>query len=331
MLLAIRFAARRRFKWARCLGKYWTLPDSRKRTLRVNPICIKFEYGSKKSRPCHRSHFHCRHGYPQTAGHLPRPCAGCVSLFRHIEMVSPMHVEHKGLRSELGLLSGSSAAELQGAYTRSPHIHLGVSTPELRRVAMRWLRSKKSLPAAELLVVADSLFSSSYHDEKTLGALIIGYSKAARTAATPERMESWLDHLIGWAEIDALCSNAFQAEDFLDDWPTYDTWLTHLAADPNINKRRGSLVLLTGPVRRSADPRLSAMAFANLRSLQREREILITKAVSWLLRSLIHWHRQAVVQYLDANRAELPAIAIREISTKLRTGTKSGKTVRRLG
>jgi hypothetical protein len=51
--------------------------------------------------------------------------------------------------------------------------------------------------------------------------------------------------------------------------------------------------------------------------------------VSWVLRNLIAQHRDAVVRYLEANRAVLPAISVREVSTKLSTGRKSGPGTRR--
>jgi hypothetical protein len=44
-------------------------------------------------------------------------------------------------------------------------------------------------------------------------------------------------------------------------------------------------VLLTGPVSRSDDARFRDLAFEMTERLKRERIILITKAVSWLLRS----------------------------------------------
>ena len=136
-------------------------------------------------------------------------------------------------------------------------------------------------------------------------------------------MRRWLDDLSGWAQIDALCANVFQPEDFLAEWPLWGAFLSELAGDTNINKRRTSLVFLTGPVRQSDDRRLSSAAFDNLRFLQAERGILITKAVSWLLRSLVAQHREAVVGFLDDNRAALPAVAIREVSAKLETGRKN--------
>ena len=236
-----------------------------------------------------------------------------------------MHSEHQPLQDALHALAGSRSPRLQAsaAYTGSPHPLLGVATPDLRRLARHWLATNRTLPADAILAVADGLLAADFHDEKTLGAIIVGYSRAARAAATPARVDGWLGGLVGWAEVDALCANVFQAEDLLADWPSWGAWLRALARDPNINKRRASLVLLTGPVRRSDDPRLVDASFANIADLQSERPILISKAVSWLLRGLVARHRGAVVGYLGAHRAALPALAVREVSAKLETGRKT--------
>jgi hypothetical protein len=70
-------------------------------------------------------------------------------------------------------------------------------------------------------------------------------------------------------------------------------------------------------------PRLLEASLANLGRLQAERAILVTKAVSWLLRNLSIRHRDVAARYLDENRAALPAIAVREVSAKLQTGRKA--------
>lgn len=76
------------------------------------------------------------------------------------------------------------------------------------------------------------------------------------------------------------------------------------------------------------DRRLADLAFAVIERVKTERPILITKAVSWLLRALADRHQTAVVAYIDANEASLPRVAVREARTKLRTGTKSGRSKR---
>ena len=87
-----------------------------------------------------------------------------------------------------------------------------------------------------------------------------------------------------------------------------------------------ALVLPAAPAHYSDDIRFRDLAFANIEVLKAEKAILITKAVSWLLRSMTSRHHAAVAAYVEANAASLPAIAVRETRTKLRTGTKSGRT-----
>jgi 3-methyladenine DNA glycosylase AlkD len=174
-----------------------------------------------------------------------------------------------------------------------------------------------------VLAVLDDLFAGTVHEEKTLAALILGTSAAARSAVALERVDGWLDGLVGWAQVDSLCSNVFQAGELLDDWPAWQPWLRRLTAHSNINKRRASLVLLTGPVRRSADTRLLEASIDALNGLQSERDKLITKAASWLLRSLVIRHRDAVLSYVAEHRENLPAIAVREVSAKLETAPAS--------
>ena len=231
----------------------------------------------------------------------------------------------RALRQALHALAPTGSPSSQGAsYLGSPHPLLGVTTPDLRRLARGWVAADKRRTPEAILATADALFASPLHDEKTLAALILGYSKPARRAATPARVGAWLGQLAGWAEVDALCSNVFQAEDLLDDWAAWGPWLRGLTGDADINKRRAALVLLTGPVRRSADPRLLDAALHALGRLQAERAPLITKAVSWLLRTLTLQHREVVAGYLDEHRTALPAIALREAANKLATGRKSG-------
>jgi 3-methyladenine DNA glycosylase AlkD len=112
------------------------------------------------------------------------------------------------------------------------------------------------------------------------------------------------------------------------DWPAWARLVERLAGDRNINKRRAALVLLTAPTRRSDDPRFRDLALQVVERLKAERPILITKAVSWLLRSMAPRHAPVVADYLEANAASLPAIAVRETRVKLATGTKSGRSRR---
>ncbi|MGI5841455.1 MAG: DNA alkylation repair protein [Patescibacteria group bacterium] len=164
----------------------------------------------------------------------------------------------------------------------------------------------------------------SFEELSTIG-LVLNLYPDYRNNLKPEMLDKLLDRVEGWAETDTICQLCFTAGDILSRWSNWEKLLKKFVTDPNIHKRRASLVLLTKPLRQSDDPRLSDLALANTGKLKHEKDILITKAVSWILRSLIKFHTKEVENYLNDNLDTLPKIAIRETRNKLATGTKSGK------
>ena len=238
-----------------------------------------------------------------------------------------IRAEHDALLAELRALGRPYRGGVQNdSYSGSGRPFLNVSAPERRRLIRAWLAARRSAADADLVAMADSLFQGETHEEKTLGALLLGYSARARRASAPAMVDAWLGRPNGWAEIDTLCASVFPAEDLGGDWPAWLGLIERLSGDANVNKRRAALVLLTTPTRTSDDPRFAELGFLVIDRLKGERDILITKAVSWLLRSMAGRHREAVAAYLEAAATTLPAIAVRETHTKLRTGTKSGRS-----
>ena len=214
------------------------------------------------------------------------------------------------------------------SYTGSGHPFFNVSIPDLRRIARTWLAAHRRDTDPELFAVVDALFRGEAYEEKVLAAVLLGSNPRIWRQVTPAMVDGWMEDLKGWAEIDSLCAGAFWAEAMTTGWPAWRALIQQLARDPNIHKRRAALVLLTAPTRKSDDPRFRDLGFEVVERLKPERPILITKAVSWLLRSMAPRHGPAVGAYLEANAASLPAIAVRETRTKLATGTKTGRTRR---
>ena len=214
------------------------------------------------------------------------------------------------------------------SYTGSGHPFFNVSAPALRRIARAWLAGRREADDADLVAVVASLFTGEAYEEKVLAAVLLGANARMRRLGTAALADGWLDCLQGWAEIDSLCASVFGPEEMEADWRAWQGLIRRLARDANINRRRAALVLLCRPTRLSSDPRYRDLAIEIIEQLRSERPILITKAVSWLLRSMAGHHGAAVTAYIDANAATLPAVAVRETRTKLRTGTKSGRGAR---
>jgi 3-methyladenine DNA glycosylase AlkD len=213
-------------------------------------------------------------------------------------------------------------SQANDSYLSSGHHYWDVSIPCLRMLAKEWLKQNKGIGNSEFLAIIDSLYGGKSYEEKVLASILLSNHRAGRKAVGPEQLDIWLDSLVGWAEVDAFCQSSFTADEMLADWRRWQRLIRKLARDRNINKRRAALVFLTTPTRHSNDERLSSLAFEMVDALKSHREIIITKAVSWLLRSMVQHHARAVADYIRENRSSLPTIAVRETVRKVETGRK---------
>jgi 3-methyladenine DNA glycosylase AlkD len=151
----------------------------------------------------------------------------------------------------------------------------------------------------------------------------MGYATKEQRRVNPKLFDQWLNHLIGWVEVDTLCTGKHLAADIPHNWPAWKKVITQLSKSKNINKRRASIVLLCSPVGQVNDEQLAETAFDNIDRLKAEKDVLITKAISWVLRSMVKYYPRQVKDYIDNNRETLPKIAIRETQMKLKTGRKT--------
>lgn len=210
------------------------------------------------------------------------------------------------------------------SYLGNNHPRYPINVPTLRLIAKEWSKSNRQLSAKEFQKVIDSLIHGKSATEKKMAGILLDLSTKEQRKFDPICFEKWIDQLIGWAEIDSVCTGSYPASEIPANWETWSRLLTKFSKSKNINKRRASLVLLCSPMRKAADKRLADMAFANGNRLKHEKEILITKAISWLLRSMIKHHRKEVAAYLKENDESLPKIAVRETQKVLDTGKKTG-------
>ena len=201
-------------------------------------------------------------------------------------------------------------------YLGSNKIFHGFSSHQMRILVKTFLDETQSL---ELL---NSLYQNgTSYTEIALAAMILPATPLIKYF-DPKHLDLWINYTCGWAENDVLCQSNFSANILLSNWTDWQKILKEFNKSPNINKRRASLVLLTKSLRQSDDLRLSKIAFKNIENLKSEKEILITKAVSWALRALVKFHKGEVLIYLEKNKDTLPKIAYREALSKALTGKK---------
>jgi len=192
--------------------------------------------------------------------------------------------------------------------TKKPFYHL--PSAKGKEIAKKWIKKHPTLTVKEFIEVLNSSYQGKSHNERTFGGRLLEYLPKLRKQIDPTNIDRWLTGAEGWAEV------------VLGNWLKWKKLLDGLVKDKDVQKRRASLVLLVKTAGKSKEKKLAGYAFDKIDKLKSERDVLITKAISWLLRALTYNHRKDVQDYLAKNVGLLPAIAIRETKNKLETGKK---------
>ena len=185
------------------------------------------------------------------------------------------------------------------------------------------MKQHRDLSSEDFRKLLTSLIQGKSSTEKCMAGILLDNSTLAQRKFNPEAFDEWLDHLEGWAEVDSLCTGAYTISEIPSDWTRWKKLLIKFSKSKNIHKRRASLVLLCSPLRRIKNEPLVIVMLQNTDRLKSEKEILITKAISWVLRSAVVHHKELIKIYLDLNRDSLPKIAVRETITVIKTGKKT--------
>jgi 3-methyladenine DNA glycosylase AlkD len=194
-----------------------------------------------------------------------------------------------------------------------------ISMKEFAKVFLK----ENDLSSKEFIALLDSLYKlSTTFEEIDIAARLLNISPKIKEQLDLKHLDKWLNYTHGWAEIDLLCQSNFESKYLLSNWDNWKKLLSEFNKSPKVAKRRASLVLLVTSLRQSDDPRFSKLILKNINNLKSEKEILITKAVSWGLRALVKHHPEELKIYLEKNKESLPKIAYREAFTKVTTGRK---------
>jgi 3-methyladenine DNA glycosylase AlkD len=235
-----------------------------------------------------------------------------------------MHPLHKEILKEIKDKSGTPTSHtFLDSYLGTRHPRYPVSAPVLRKIAKEWMSRNKDLACAEFTAVLTSLNAGESCTEKCMAGLLLDYAKEPQRKFDIKLFDLWLDNLEGWAEIDSLCTGKYSLAEIPSNFTKWKSFPKKLSKSKAIEKRRASLVFFCSPISHSDNDSLALTALENIDQLKHEKDILITKAISWLLRSMIRYHRPRVESFMLENKDQLPAIAVRETMIKLKTGKKN--------
>jgi 3-methyladenine DNA glycosylase AlkD len=200
----------------------------------------------------------------------------------------------------------------------------GVSLGDMKRIAARWHREHGDASVSDVAALGDELWNRAVREEMVVSTMLVGHSGVTRAAVGLRRIDRWGRLLDNWETTDNFAGR------MVGPWVADDperrlATLDLLAGRRNPWLRRTALVGCVPVARREDAARWWSRVTVLVLRLADDREGGIPKAISWVLREHLRHTASEVTGFLDRHAGELPAIAVRETRTKLRTGTKTGR------
>jgi 3-methyladenine DNA glycosylase AlkD len=212
-----------------------------------------------------------------------------------------------------------TAAAISGALKKAAPRNV----PGWRALRREWSRQLKDEPGAAVIEIALDVMSCGFWGRVTAYELIANHPAALR-ALTVRSTQELARGLSDWASVDTfacyVAGPAWREGRFptrqVHAWlRSEDRWLRRTAVvctvALNVRARGGR-----GDVERT---------LAVCKRAVPDRDDMVVKALSWALRALVIWDRDAVARFLKEHDATLAARVRREVSTKLRTGLKNAR------
>lgn len=247
-----------------------------------------------------------------------------VLLYQDKKFTGMRNVFHKEILALIKENSGQPTHHtFLDSYLGNDHPRYPINNPTMRLIAREWMRDHRDLDLDTFVDLLTSLIEGQSCTEKMMAGFLLEYAAKPQRDFDPAIYDQWLVHLVGWVEIDTLCTGAFVRKQMPGNWPKWKKVIVKLSKDPNINKRRASLALFCSVLGHVEDQDIADTAISIVDRLKGEKEILITKAISWVLRTMIRNYREQVSDYVDDNAETLSKIAVRETRMKLVTGRKN--------
>jgi 3-methyladenine DNA glycosylase AlkD len=201
----------------------------------------------------------------------------------------------------------------------------GLLTPVLREIARSWQRTHQGVAHEDLVPLVEALWDGESREERMVALELLQRYPHSIPDLTWAHFERWRRDLDNWELTDVL-GMAILGPWVLADPQTRLDHLRDLIADEDLWSRRLALVSTVGLNRGRKDASFPVLTLELIDQVKEERHPMITKALSWTLRVMGKGHPDEVTAYLEENRDTLASHVVREVSNKLKTGVKSGKS-----
>ncbi len=238
-----------------------------------------------------------------------------------------VQVEKTSLLQEIEALADPQyEAVIQRSIPSSLEVH-GLRVFEIRKIVRSWRSQHKDIDLDDLLALVEALWAGPSREERLVALELLQHYPDSIPQLTWEHFDRWRRDLDSWELTDVLGLGVLgvwvAAEQEHRAWHLWD-----LIADQDVWSRRLGVVGGIGLNRALQTVESATLVLEMVDQVKEDRHPMITKAVSWTLRTLGTRHSDTVLAYLEANEEVLARHVVREVTNKLTTGRKDGKRSR---
>lgn len=209
-------------------------------------------------------------------------------------------------------------------YFPSAQQNLGVATRHMRGVVRELKRELAAWSARDVVALASAIIDQNTLEGRQAAYEILAGHRAARESLKARDVIRLGRGIDNWASVDGFgCTLAGVA---WREGRIGDAEIARWARSRDRWWRRAALVA-TVPLNAVSKGGSGEVGrtLALCEMLAEDPDDMVAKALSWALRELIRWDRQAVQDFLKRREAVLARRVTREVRHKLATGRKSGR------
>ncbi len=189
----------------------------------------------------------------------------------------------------------------------------GIRSATVGKIGKEYFKAIKELSKAEIFGLCGQLWQSGYIEESIIAC---NWSYNLNKKFEPDDFkvfEKWINNDVNnWASCDTFCNHTVGK--FIEMYPTYLTDLKRWTQSDNRWMKRAAAVSLIVPAR---EGRFLKEIFEIADILLLDGDDMVQKGYGWMLKVASKKHQKAVLEYVVANKAVMPRIALRYAIEKM--------------
>lgn len=228
--------------------------------------------------------------------------------------------EFQFFRNQLKKETNPKRAQGAKNYLKSPWKFYGVDIPTKRKMVKAWYKDHPKVTVEEVAKLAEKLWNSQWHEEKTLAVMLLQHINKKLTLKQMPLIEKMINEVTGWDHLDEISIRLVGA--LIDRNPKTLKYLPKWAKSKNFWMRRASLLSQIPQFRRKEGDlklffKLATPMFEEKKEWSKEERFFIRKAIGWTLREIAQKQPQIVFKFIKKHKDKLSGLTFHEGSRKL--------------